>query len=119
MLMDNRDAVAQRRARRIDGETLAVEPDRTGVRAPKPADDRKQRRFAGAILPHQPDDLPPVNRKRDTVVGNDGSIGLCYARQFKHRSRFPARRNFTSCSVCRAAPHSMALPERGGFWENE
>ena len=73
LLVDDLDAVLARFDRLVEMDLLALHPERAVGRRKVAGDDLDQRRLAGAVVAHQPDDLTRLERKRHVVERVDGS----------------------------------------------
>ena len=76
LLMNRRDALAQRIARRAEWNRPAVQENAAGIGADEAGDDLDQRRFAGAVFAHQGMDFARLQVERNAVERLDAGKGF-------------------------------------------
>ena len=86
LLMNRRDALAERVARRVELNRVAVEENTAGIRANDAGDDLDQRRFACAVFAHQGVNLTRLQIEGNPIERLDAGKG--FADRFEREAHF-------------------------------
>ena len=99
ILVDDLDAVPPRLDRPVQHDLATVHPHRAVAREEVAGDHLDQRRLAGAVVAHQPDDLAGLDRQRDVVHRLDGAEMLRDVDELENGQRS------SEPPIARHAPH--------------
>src|SRR4029077_5948122 len=107
--------------RRRGADVDAVEEHRTALRTHDPADHVEEGRLAGAVGPHEPDDLAGVEVTADPVEGVDApeaDVHVANIKQSRHRAspwlcRLASGSRAAAWAAARRSPAGTRVPPAG------